>query len=236
MTGIASFHLTTVRAVAAPVGLARLGTDRLALPRVAGLRFWRLLGTGRGSDTGPGVDLRRTALFAVWAAEVDLDRFLAARLARGIGVTESYTVRLRGIGGHGSWNGFDVLGAVETVAADPAAPVAVVTRARVRARYWRTFAQASRVVSDQLVAADGLLAVCGIGEAPIGRQATFSLWQSAAAARRYAYGAPEHLEVVARTRAEGWYGEELFAAFAPFGSSGSWAGRDPLAGTGQQSS
>ncbi len=77
MARIASFHLIRERRWRAPLALMRLGTDRLALRSVPGLSFWRLMGTGSGSDTGPGIDPRRTALFAVWDDESDLDRFLA---------------------------------------------------------------------------------------------------------------------------------------------------------------
>jgi hypothetical protein len=232
---IASFHLTTVRRAAAPIGLARLGTDRLRLGRVDGVRFWRLLGTGRGSDTGPGVDLRRTARFALWDDEAALDRFLVSRLARHAGTEEQYVVRMTAIGGHGRWNGFDVVGAFEP-STPSNGPIAVVTRARVHPKHWRTFAAASRPVSRELQGARGLLAVCGIGEAPVGRQATFSMWRSPDDARNYAYGAELHRAVMSRTRAEGWYGEELFATFAIVGATGTWGGRDPLAGVIQQSS
>jgi hypothetical protein len=108
-------------------------------------------------------------------------------------------------------------------------PVAVLTRATVRPSRWHRFRGSRPPVSAQLAAAPGLLAAVAIGEAPIGLQATFSVWADAAAVRAFARG-PEHADVVRRTRREGWYGEELFARFTPLGSSGTWDGHDPVSG------
>ena len=201
-----------------------LGPGRRSLRRTPGLIFWRSLGTGSGADTGPGADLARTALLGVWDSEEAHDRFVGHAWPQAV---ESWHVRLDPLGGHGSWGGFDLLaGAVDTT--DPTGPIAMITRADVRLRRWRTFRSAGPSVSDELRAAGGLLGVVGIGEAPVGRQGTFSLWTDAAAATAFARS-PQHAAVVRRTRAEGWYGEELFARFRPIDAHGSWDGRNPLA-------
>ena len=220
MARVASFHV--VRHAGAPTAMRRLATDRLRRP--PGLAFGRLLGTGRGADTGPSADLRRTALFAVWHTAGDLDRYLAAVAARP-GVVERYDVRLRGLGGHGSWRGVDVLDDLEPGAGD--GPIAVLTRAGVRMGAWRSFRRAGPPVSTELAAAGGLLAAMGVGELPVGRLGTFSLWSDVVAMRAFA-SSPRHRDVVRRTRQERWYGEELFARFEPYGASGTWDGRDPL--------
>jgi heme-degrading monooxygenase HmoA len=229
MGHIASFHLVSEPRYKTPLALTRLGTDRLRLPRVEGLRFWRLLGTGDGDHTGRGADLARTALFAVWDDEDALDRFVGGhRIARRWDAAgESWHVRLRALGGHGRWKGFDPLADLEP-GVDGGA-VAIVTRATVRRRSWKSFGAASTVVDAELHRSPGLIDVVGVGESPIGSLATFSLWESLEAARTFAYSMPDHVEVVRRTRDEGWYSEELFARFEPYGSTGTWNGRDPLA-------
>lgn len=232
MPRVASFHLIREPAWRAPQVLARLATDRARLGSVAGLRFWRLLGTGRGARTSFGIDPARSALFAVWDDAAALREFLAGsalsrRWAAAAGRSgECWSVALHLLSGHGHWGGLDVLGGLQRGV--PGGPVAVLTRARVRLRALGRFHTAGADVSAALGRTSGLLAVVGIGEFPVGHQATFSLWSDAAAVRAFATGDPVHADVVRRTRDEDWYGEELFARFAPVGSAGTWDGRDPL--------
>lgn len=229
MGRIASFHLVRERPGRQLLVLARLATDRRRLVDVDGLLFWRLLGTGRGDRTSPGADLRRSALFAVWRDEASLDRFMNSDpiAARWQHSSEAWHVRLRGLGGHGSWGGFDVLDGLEVGAADGA--VVILTRARIRRRSWRSFMRAARSVDQALSRAAGLLGVVGIGESPVGRLGTLTVWASLESAREFARSDAAHGQAVTLARSDGWFGEELFARFEPYGASGSWGGGDPLA-------
>jgi heme-degrading monooxygenase HmoA len=226
---LVTLHVWGVPRRGVPTALLRMATDRPALRRTPGLSFAKLLGTGSGRTfTVRDADPRHWALLAVWSDEAAADAFATSRLARRWGRTaeEQWTARLRPLATRGRWSRREPFGRPAPQRWD--GPVAAVTRARLAPRRAATFWRAVPPVSADLHEGPGLRFALGIGEAPVGLQGTFSVWDSTAALNGFAYGRPAHAAVVRRTAEEGWYAEELFARFAVLSASGTVGGRNPL--------
>ena len=223
---LVTLHLWGVPSRSVPAAVLRVATGRPALRRTPGLRFGKLLGTGTGRTFTPrDADPRRWGLLAVWD-----DASSAAAFERGplVGrwqaiADEQWTARLRPLSAHGRWSRREPFGTPRPQRWD--GPVAAITRARLAPRKALRFWRAVPPVSADLSTAPGLRLALGIGEAPIGLQGTFSLWDSASALNTFAYGRAPHAAVVRRTAAEGWYAEELFARFGLLSAEGTLDGR-----------
>lgn len=211
---------------------SQMALARPLLMGIEGMRFAKLMGTGRGLGFTRSPDWSRYALLAVWEREAQARRFLGGSrfFRRYLGhSSESATVVLRTLASHGSWNGRKPFLPVEADAVPGDGALGVLTRASIRMRRLGAFWERVEPVSALLHGAPGLVASVGIGELPFIRQATFSLWESREAMQAFAYGSAEHREVIRRTRAEGWYGEDLFARFRVLDIIGRFppAGLDP---------
>jgi len=202
------------------------------LQKVPGLQFSQLLGSGAANGFGAWPNWQRYGLLATWVDAAAADAFFASHpvwQAFAQRSCETWTATLAPLQSHGAWYGADPFAGGTPPPAAPAGPVAVLTRASIRwrraLRFWRYVEPTGRAVGGS----PGLRLAIGLGELPLVRQATFSVWESVAAMQQYAYRNPTHREVIQLTRREGWYAEELFARFAVLGSTGTIDGRDPLA-------
>lgn len=200
--------------------LTRMALDRRILRR-ANLDFWKLLGTGTGKTfTISDADPLRWGALLVGEKFPELEHWQRR-------ATAIKTFRLAPISVHGTWSRHEPFTNVSfpTSAGDSGSwngPVAAITRARIKWRKNLTFWRAVPPVNQSLHSSAGLIRAIGIGEAPIGLQGTFSIWQSREALRDFAYRSPAHKRAIEATKEIGWYAEEMFARFAILEESGDW--------------
>ena len=215
-------------------GLAQMGTAPGPLKKVLGLRFFKLMGSGAANGFGFWPNLDRYGFMAVWDDTAAADAFFAGHplwSAYQQRSAEQWTVALAPTKAVGLWDGKTPFAPeLPILTPAPTGPVAVLTRASIRWRKAPRFWQFVEPTSAALAQAAGVRAAIGLGELPLVRQATFSVWESAQAMQQYAYKDVRHREVIQLTRREKWYGEELFARFRVLSSTGTLNGAEPLAG------
>lgn len=225
MPALVTVHLWDVPTRHVPAAVARMALDRGPVRRHPGARFAKLLGTGDGRTfTVRDADPNRWALLVAWADVDDAAAFERsatvrrwARLSRA-----ALRVDLRPLAARGRWSGRAPFGEPRPVRW--AGEVAALTRARISPRRAGAFWRAVPAVSADLHAGTGLRFAVGVGEAPVGLQGTFSVWESAEALTDFAHRRGPHADAVRRTSEERWYREELFARFAVVGTSGALDG------------
>ena len=197
-----------------PFALFSMARDRRRLRKSRGVHFAKMLGTGTGENFTPSdADLSRWGALVV-LDETQLDSFDSNEVIAGWQKRSASEVRLvlDPIAAHGLWSRSNPFDWSHTPAAD--AKVVAITRARIKWLQNFRFWSAVPPVSSELHQSPGLVAAIGIGEAPIGLQGTFSLWESGKALRDFAYKGSAHQGAIEATHRFNWYAEELFSRFA----------------------
>jgi spheroidene monooxygenase len=205
-------------------GFGALALGRYRWRRVPGLAFCKSLGSGFEGGFGLRPSGSRQGLFCVFEDEAAADRFLssspllAAYRARSF---EHLSVKLWPCASRGSWSGVALEPAMEAPARGP---IASLTRASIRPATALRFWSKAPPAEQSLAAAPGCLLAVGLGEAPLLRQATFSVWESAAAMDAYARSGA-HLAAIRAAYGEGYFSESMFVRFVPGELRGVWKGK-----------
>ncbi len=182
------------------------------IAKVKGAVFSKLFGTGSGFGFSLKPDFSTYALLIKWENNESRDAYFKNGttfqhlLKKSQGIT---TYILHELGAHGSWQGKNPF---EQEAEYNNGQLAIITRARINLNklpgFWANVPKASKAIK----AAKGLVFTKGIGEWPLIEQATFSIWEDKEKMMAYAYN-DTHKEIIAKTKKQQWYKEELFARF-----------------------
>lgn len=203
-----------------------MAIHNLALRRDKSVKFFKLLGTGKGETFTPrDADPTRWGLLVVYETNNQKGHPLRKVLHRWSLISERiFRAEILPISVHGSWSGknpFAVLGTYQDLHGHAwNGETVAITRARIKWRWNFRFWAAVPPVVKELSQSPGLISSLGIGEAPLGLQGTFSLWKSPLALREFAYKGQAHKEVIDATKRNHWYAEEMFGRFALLKSDG----------------
>ena len=191
--------LAELKPLAIPWGWWRVARGQQPLKHQPGLVFAKALGSGHEGGFGLRPSASRQGLFAVFDGEE----------------------QLRATSSRGSWSGHQI---GVTAQVPERGPVASLTRASIRPRRAAAFWRQSPPSEASLERAAGCSLAVGLGEAPVLRQATLSLWESQSAMDAYARSGA-HLAAIRAAYDGKYFSESMFVRFAPVWLHGQWKGR-----------
>ncbi|MFC4261473.1 spheroidene monooxygenase [Ferruginibacter yonginensis] len=203
-----------------PIAFFAMVIHRFFLWRNKSIHFYKLMGTGKNGTFDKQPDWHQWGILAAHQTNTTLDytatlqqlygTFIATWLQKCNCTTITYI--LQPIEGHGTWDGKKPFGNLQPKS-DYEGTIAVLTRATIRLNKLKYFWQHVAPIAAKMNTAPGFIKSYGVGELPWIKQATFSMWQSKAAMKDFAYGMKEHAEVIKKTRQQKWYSEDMFVRF-----------------------
>jgi len=213
-------------------GWLRLAQGSAALKQIAGLVFAKVMGSGHEGGFVLRPSPSHQGLVLMFERQSQADDFLQSGLCEQYkkNAREWFSAILRVDSCRGSWNQIawqatpvDVLGGasqpVDTM------PIATITRASIRSAKAMTFWRHAPATQADLQAAPGCLLAVGLGEAPLLRQCTFSIWDNTASMMAYAQSGA-HLAAVQAAHKHGFFTESMFVRLRVLSMAGDWQGQD----------
>lgn len=205
-------------------GFLRFVIGRFSMIGIPGLRFFKVLGSGKNGGFGLRPSATRQGLFSVFDTEAQADNFLHhSKAVAGYRrhAREFFSATLEAYSSKGTWSGNSITISTEEPVSGP---IAALTRASIRLSKASEFWSKSPPAEASLAKAQGCLLAVGLGEAPLLRQATFSIWESVDAMNRYARTGA-HMEAIQASLSGQHFSESMFVRFKPISPQGIWQGR-----------
>jgi len=201
-----------------------MGAARLMLPRVVGLEFWKLCGTGVGEGFTPRLFPDEVAVLCAWPSLAAARHRLAHAkpfTAYSRRASAEVTFFLMPTSARGSWAGVEPFRPEED---HSRGPLVALTRATVKPlrslRFWQRVPDISAGIGRD----PNVLFKIGIGEVPLLHQVTFSIWPDTASMAQFARKDGPHAKAIRAVREGNWFREELYARFRVLDIEGQWPG------------
>lgn len=175
-------------------GWSRFLFGRFAFRNIDGLRFAKMMGSGHEGGFGLRPSFTRHGLFCVFAGHEAADNFLNSTWLRQARphVRSWHWLKLQAFSARGRWSGYEI---AASVTSPDDGPVVSLTRASIRwsqaLRFWRMAPPAEAALAH----ASGCRLSVGLGEAPVLRQATISVWDSVTSMNAYARSGAHQLAI-----------------------------------------
>lgn len=211
-------------------GWLRLAQGSAGFKGVPGLRLAKVMGSGHGGGFGLRPSASHQGLVFVlddqasaqaFCSSPELQAFVARAREHWLGTLAVTSVR-------GAWDqqgwGVTPEASLGMLPAIPGLPVAALTRGSIRPAKAMAFWRYAPPAQAELGQAPGCQLAMGLGEAPLVRQCTFSLWDDTASLVAYAHQGA-HRQAIAAAARHGFFAESMFARMRVLTMSGTWCGR-----------
>jgi len=205
-------------------GLYQLAFGRFFMRKIPGLNFFKLLGCGNNGGFGLKPGLNRQGLFCCFESEKFARNFLKNSMVvknYKKAAKEFFSVELKSFSSRGAWSQNIIK---ESTTVPSSGPIASLTRASIKINKAKKFWSLAPSSEISLHSYKGCLLSAGLGEAPILRQATFSIWSDPDSLNSYARTGA-HSKAIKMANQEKFFSESMFVRFKPFNAKGVWRGK-----------
>lgn len=217
-------------------GWLRLAQGARELGPLPGLRFAKVMGSGHGGGFSLRPSSTHQGLVALFDDAACAQSFMEGSYVQAMRArSRQFWSGLMAVdSARGAWDGQEWASTAEatlglhasTLDSRQRHPVAVLTRASIRPAQALTFWRHAPATQAALHNAPGCMLAIGLGEAPLLRQCTFSLWRTSAAMLAYAQGAAHGRAAQAAWKRD-FFTESLFLRMRLLAHEGHWQRPQP---------